>query len=607
EDTEANETAIQEVLTTYQEEFNGAGVAQVIDEDIESSLDPRILEPTAPFIQQDLYFGLSRPDGSEVSQAEFETFLDDVIAPSFAGLTLFDGQGQVRDGDTILTEPSKVVTLLLEDTAENEAAVNQVVSEYAAQFGGAGVLEVVNKDDFQVSFGIAEDLIENDPTPELIQADLYFGRNFDGGEVSDEQFQTFVSNEIASRFIGLTHFDAQGRVRDEDNNILSERSKVVTLLLEDTEANETAIQEVLGLYQQEFSGSGVAQTVNEDVAIAFEVVEDIIENDPTPEIVQADLYFGRNFEGGEVSDEQIQSFVTDEIISRFPGLTEFDAQGQVGDNAERSKVVTLLLEDTEANETAIQEVLTTYQEEFNGAGVAQVIDEDIETSLDATTSGADNVEGDADDDLISGLGGDDTIAGFAGNDELLGNRGNDSINGGAGDDTLKGGYENDTLKGGSGEDSLIGWIGNDALLGGSGDDNLSGGQGRDRLNGGEGDDTLTGGASKDKFIFAANQAFSEVELGVDEITDFVSGQDTILLDLTTFTAITTEAGASLGDEFATVDGLVEESEAIIVYNSIDNGLYYNANGSEAGFGDGGLFAIISDEVFPTVDDFLIRA
>ena len=219
----------------------------------------------------------------------------------------------------------------------------------------------------------------------------------------------------------------------------------------------------------------------------------------------------------------------------------------------------------------------------------------------------DLIQGTEENNLLQGLGGSDTVVGFAGNDELLGNRGNDSINGGAGDDTLRGGYENDTLKGGSGNDSLIGWIGFDALLGGSGDDNLSGGQGRDRLNGGEGNDTLTGGASRDKFIFAANQAFSEVDLGVDEITDFVPARDTIVLDLTTFTAITTEAGASLGDEFDSVDGLVAQSEAIIVYNSIDNGLYYNANGSEDGFGNGGLFATISDEVFPTVDDFLIRA
>ncbi|NES65284.1 MAG: hemolysin-type calcium-binding protein, partial [Okeania sp. SIO2D1] len=152
-------------------------------------------------------------------------------------------------------------------------------------------------------------------------------------------------------------------------------------------------------------------------------------------------------------------------------------------------------------------------------------------------------------------------------------------------------------------------IGNDALLGGSGEDNLSGGQGRDRLNGGEGDDTLTGGASRDKFIFAANQAFSQIDLGVDEITDFVSGQDTILLDLTTFAAIETEAGASLGDEFAIVDGegFVFDSEAKIVYDSANSTLYYNPNGSEDGLGNGDRFAIFSNDASLTVDDFLIRA
>ncbi|NET28302.1 nucleoside hydrolase [Okeania sp. SIO1I7] len=225
------------------------------------------------------------------------------------------------------------------------------------------------------------------------------------------------------------------------------------------------------------------------------------------------------------------------------------------------------------------------------------------------TSGDDLIPGGEEDDLLQGLGGSDTVLGFAGDDELLGNRGNDSINGGAGNDTLKGGYENDTLKGGSGDDNLIGWIGNDALLGGDGEDTLSGGQGRDRLNGGEGDDTLTGGASKDKFIFAANQAFSEVELGVDEITDFVSGQDMILLDLTTFAAITTEAGFSLGDEFAVVEGegLVFGSEAIIVYDSANSTLYYNPNGSEDGLGNGDRFAIFSNDASLTVDDFIIRA
>jgi hypothetical protein len=100
-----------------------------------------------------------------------------------------------------------------------------------------------------------------------------------------------------------------------------------------------------------------------------------------------------------------------------------------------------------------------------------------------------------------------------------------------------------------------------------------------------------------------------VNLGVDEITDFVPGQDMILLDLTTFTAITTDAGASLGDEFAVVDGegLVAGSDAIIVYDSANSALYYNPNGSEDALGDGGLFATFSNGAALTVDDFLIRA
>ncbi|MDJ0554908.1 MAG: hypothetical protein QNJ68_10775 [Microcoleaceae cyanobacterium MO_207.B10] len=268
----------------------------------------------------------------------------------------------------------------------------------------------------------------------------------------------------------------------------------------------------------------------------------------------------------------------------------------------------LLIESFEAGEVEAQQdvIRESALELAEDVSVSEGL---LEIPFSTRSSGDDSIRGSSGDDFISGLGGNDTIAGLGGDDELLGNRGNDSINGGAGDDTLKGGYENDTLKGGSGDDNLIGWIGNDALLGGSGEDNLSGGLGRDRLNGGEGDDILTGGASRDKFIFAANQAFSEVNLGVDEITDFVSGQDRILLDLTTFTAITTEAGASLGDEFAIVDGegLVAGSDAIIVYDSANSGLYYNANGSEAGLGNGGLFATLSNSAALTVDDFLIRA
>ncbi|OZH54455.1 calcium-binding protein [Hydrocoleum sp. CS-953] len=223
-------------------------------------------------------------------------------------------------------------------------------------------------------------------------------------------------------------------------------------------------------------------------------------------------------------------------------------------------------------------------------------------------TGNDNIDGLGGNDTLSGLGGSDTINGGAGNDEINGNRGDDRVSGGNGNDRVNGGLENDTIFGGNGDDTLIGRLGNDRMLGGNGEDILTGGQGRDRLNGGAGDDTLTGGASIDRFIFAANSEFSQADLGIDEITDFNPDLDLILLDLTTFTEITTASGGNIGDEFAIVEsnGDAATSDAIIVYNSTNGALFYNANGSGNDFGDGGQFATLSDNLTITADNFVIR-
>ncbi len=223
-------------------------------------------------------------------------------------------------------------------------------------------------------------------------------------------------------------------------------------------------------------------------------------------------------------------------------------------------------------------------------------------------TGDDNIDGLGGNDTLSGLGGDDIINGSAGDDEINGNRGDDRVSGGDGNDRVNGGLENDTILGGNGDDTLIGRLGNDRMLGGSGEDILSGGQGRDRLNGGAGNDTLTGGASIDRFIFAANSEFSQVDLGIDEITDFNPDLDLILLDLTTFTEIPTASGGTLGDDFAIVenDGDAATSQAIIVYNSNNGALFYNANGSGDDFGDGSQFATLSDNPTITTENFVIR-
>jgi 2',3'-cyclic-nucleotide 2'-phosphodiesterase (5'-nucleotidase family) len=202
---------------------------------------------------------------------------------------------------------------------------------------------------------------------------------------------------------------------------------------------------------------------------------------------------------------------------------------------------------------------------------------------------------------LRALGGNDRITGSADAEVINGNGGNDTLNGGGGGDRLIGGFGSDRLFGGSGNDVLEGRPGFDFLFGGGGNDSLNGGSGRDRLNGGPGNDTLTGGASIDRFIFNTNRAFSQEDLGIDEITDFAVGQDLMLLDTTTFTVL-----EDIATEFETVTGNAAVADGIIVYNSDDGSLYYNPNGSAAGFGDGGQFATLTGAPDISAEDFSVR-
>ncbi len=61
----------------------------------------------------------------------------------------------------------------------------------------------------------------------------------------------------------------------------------------------------------------------------------------------------------------------------------------------------------------------------------------------------------------------------------------------------------------------------EVLVGGDGNDVIDGGAGDDLINGGAGNDQLTGGAGKDTFVFEF------FDPGVDTITDFKVGEDTI--------------------------------------------------------------------------------
>jgi serralysin len=137
----------------------------------------------------------------------------------------------------------------------------------------------------------------------------------------------------------------------------------------------------------------------------------------------------------------------------------------------------------------------------------------------------------------------------------------------------------ENARGGGSEDRITGNNLDNTLIGGLGNDQLQGLGGNDILWGGNSNDILTGGAGNDTYLFQDSSPFTP-GIGRDAISEFVKGQDKIVLSKTTFTAITNSAGQSLTD-FAVVadNSLVDGSNARIVYSRNTGGLFYNQNGS----------------------------
>ncbi|HEY9708810.1 MAG TPA: calcium-binding protein, partial [Oculatellaceae cyanobacterium] len=244
--------------------------------------------------------------------------------------------------------------------------------------------------------------------------------------------------------------------------------------------------------------------------------------------------------------------------------------------------------------------------------------------------------------------GNDQFSGGSGNDTLNAGLGNDGAYGGAGDDLLivdysvgdtgtglflysstsgsdgagGGGYRDTAVNGStldriiysgidrfqitgtSKDDDITGWLGNDTIRGGAGNDTLTGGGGND---------TLTGGAGADRFVYDTGSTFTTTAVGVDNIMAFRRRTDKIVLDKTTFMALTSAAGGALSSsDFATINAstngasIAGASSARIVFNSFNGDLFYNPDGATAELGTGGLFAHLSGLTSLSGSDFFVQ-
>ena len=258
-----------------------------------------------------------------------------------------------------------------------------------------------------------------------------------------------------------------------------------------------------------------------------------------------------------------------------------------------------------ANDDAINALVSTAGQSFTvTASDGLLIDSqsliiNIAQQGSTESMGNDILMGTSDNDIFHGLTGNDSINGLLGADTMIGGLGNDkyvvdnigdkvvessklateidSVSSSI-DYTLPANVENLTLTNravnGSGNqlnNTLTGDAGANKLSGGAGIDTLIGNAGADILNGGAGKDILTGGTGKDIFQLTS--------LSKDTITDFVVVHDTIQLENSVFTHLTTTG--MLNAASLKIGAAATDANDYVIYNSNTGALLYDADGNGA--------------------------
>lgn len=88
-----------------------------------------------------LFCGLTIPGGGEVSEADLQQFVAEVVTPRFPdGFTLYRADGHWGEGGRTIREPAIVIEILR--TPEGERAVGEIAAEYVRRFRQTAVLRV---------------------------------------------------------------------------------------------------------------------------------------------------------------------------------------------------------------------------------------------------------------------------------------------------------------------------------------------------------------------------------------------------------------------------------------------------------------------------------
>jgi hypothetical protein len=96
------------------------------------------------WVRTELYFGLSRPDGSLIEEEDFRRFLDSEVTPRFrSGFTVIDARGQfLSETGALVRESSKVLVLLYSPDEGSNTSVEDIRKAYRTRFQQESVLRV---------------------------------------------------------------------------------------------------------------------------------------------------------------------------------------------------------------------------------------------------------------------------------------------------------------------------------------------------------------------------------------------------------------------------------------------------------------------------------
>ena len=94
------------------------------------------------FVATHIYFGLNKPAGGEVSEDQFNEFLEKVVTPAFPlGLTAYDAYGQMQTSQgQIVKQKTKVLLLVHDNSKANADAIHRIAATYRSEFGNPQVM-----------------------------------------------------------------------------------------------------------------------------------------------------------------------------------------------------------------------------------------------------------------------------------------------------------------------------------------------------------------------------------------------------------------------------------------------------------------------------------